>query len=158
MSAINSAESAFASSEAKLLESYRPPAHAYDELTGGSGKVRPRWHPVLEAFAALGDEAAQAAQDKAQRLLEENDVTFSVQDDRDTSRPWRLDLFPLLIEPDEWAAIERGVVQRTLLLNRLLVDLYGPQRVLKDKLLPPGLVFGNPQFLRPCTSIDVRDD
>ena len=25
--------------------------------------------------------------------------------------------------------------------------------MLKDRLLPPGLVFGNPQFLRPCTSV-----
>ncbi len=158
MSAINSAENAQASAEAKLLESYQPSAHAYDELTGGSGQVRPRWHPVLESFAALGDEATQAAQDKAQRLLEENDVTFSVQGDRDTSRPWRLDLFPLLIQPEEWTAIERGVVQRTQLLNRLLVDLYGPQRVLAERLLPPGLVFGNREFLRPCASIGVRDD
>ena len=88
----------------------------------------------------------------------ENDVTFAALDDRDTSRQWRLDLFPLLLEPDEWSAIERGVVQRTLLLNRLLGDLYGAQRVLKDRLLPPGLVYGNTQFLRPCTSIAVRDD
>jgi uncharacterized circularly permuted ATP-grasp superfamily protein len=47
---------------------------------------------------------------------------------------------------------------RTQLLNRLLMDLYGEQRVLKDQLLPPGLVFGNSQFLRPCTSVKVRDD
>jgi uncharacterized circularly permuted ATP-grasp superfamily protein/uncharacterized alpha-E superfamily protein len=158
MSAINSAENPSASPEAKLLESYQPSSQAYDELTGGSGSVRARWHPVLESFAAIGNDARQAAHDKAQRLLEENDVTFAVQDDRDTSRPWRLDLFPLLIEPDDWAAIERGVVQRTLLLNRLLVDLYGPQRVLAERLLPPGLVFGNREFLRPCASIGVRDD
>ena len=113
---------------------------------------------MLEAFAAMGGEATQAAQDKAHRLLVENGVTFVAQGDREKSRPWRLDLFPLLIGPDEWAAIERGVIQRTLLLNRLLVDLYGSQRVLKDRLLPPGMVFGNPHFLRPCASVRVRDD
>src|SRR5262249_2188558 len=36
--------------------------------------------------------------------------------------------------------------------------LYGEQRTLKDKVLPPGLVFGNPQFLRPCASIGVREN
>ena len=65
--------------------------------------MRPRWRDVLEAFAAMGGEATQAAQDKAQRLLVENGVTFVAQGDRDASRPWRLDLFPLLIEPDEWS-------------------------------------------------------
>ena len=158
MSATNPAENEFACSDAKLLDSYQPTANAYDELTAGTGKVRSRWQPVLEAFAAMGGDARQAAQDKAQRLMVENDVTFSALDDRDTSRQWRLDLFPLLIGQDEWSVIERGAIQRTVLLNRLLADLYGAQHVLKEWLLPPGLVFGNSQFLRPCTSIAVRDD
>jgi uncharacterized circularly permuted ATP-grasp superfamily protein/uncharacterized alpha-E superfamily protein len=156
MSAINPAENEFACSDAKLLESYQPSPNAYDELTGGSGGVRPRWQPVLEAFSAMGIDSRQAAQEKARRLMVENDVTFAALGV--ASRQWRLDLFPLLLDPDEWSAIERGVVQRTLLLNRLLGDLYGAQQVLKDKLLPPGLIYGNAQFLRPCTSIAVRED
>ncbi len=158
MSASNPVESAFGSADTKLLDTYLPSPNAYDELTSGRGEVRPRWQRVLEAFTAMGGDATQAAQDKAQRLMVENDVTFAALGDRDASRQWRLDLFPLLLGPDEWSAIERGVVQRTLLLNRLLGDLYGAQRVLKDRLLPPGLVYGNKQFLRPCTSIAVRDD
>jgi uncharacterized circularly permuted ATP-grasp superfamily protein/uncharacterized alpha-E superfamily protein len=158
MSAINPAENEFACSDVKLLDSYQPSTSAFDELTAGSGQVRPRWQPVLEAFAAMGVDTRQAAQDKAQRLMVENDVTFAALDDRDTSRQWRLDLFPLVLAPDEWSVIERAVVQRTVLLNRLLGDLYGAQRVLKERLLPPGLVFGNRQFLRPCTSVAVRDD
>jgi uncharacterized circularly permuted ATP-grasp superfamily protein/uncharacterized alpha-E superfamily protein len=158
MSAINPAENEFACSDATLLESYQPSPNAYDELTGGTGQVRPRWQPVLESFSNMGVDARQAAQEKATRLMVENDVTFTAVGDRDTSRQWRLDLFPLLLDPHEWSAIERGVVQRTTLLNRLLGDLYGAQRVLKERLLPPGLVYGNAQFLRPCTSIEVRDD
>src|SRR5688572_8887052 len=158
MSAINPAENEFACSDAKLLDSYQPSPSAYDELTDGPGRVRPRWQRVLETFAAMGSDARQGAQDKAQRLMVENDVTFTAFGDRETSRQWRLDLFPLLIGQDEWSVIERGVIQRTLLLNHLLGDLYSEQRVLKERLLPPGLVYGNPQFLRPCTSIAVRDD
>src|SRR5688572_13361106 len=101
MSAFNTAESEHASREAQLLESYRPAPGAFDELTSDGGAVRPRWRSVLEAFAAMGGEATQAAQDKAQRLLLENGVTFAAQGDDDSSRPWRLDLFPLLIDPAE---------------------------------------------------------
>ncbi|HVP70458.1 MAG TPA: circularly permuted type 2 ATP-grasp protein, partial [Gemmatimonadaceae bacterium] len=155
MSALNTAESEHASREAQLLESYQPAAGVFDELSNAGG-VRPRWRDVLDAFAAMGPEGTRAAQDKAQRLRAENGVTFIAQGER--SRPWHLDLFPLLMDPGEWAAIELGVIQRARLLNALLVDLYGEQRVLKDKVLPPGLVFGNPQFLRPCASIGVRDD
>jgi uncharacterized circularly permuted ATP-grasp superfamily protein/uncharacterized alpha-E superfamily protein len=158
MSAINPAENEFACSDAKLLDSYQPSPNAFDELTDGAGQVRTRWQRVLETFATMGGDARQAAQDKAQRLMVENDVTFMALGDREASRQWRLDLFPLLIGQDEWGVIERGAIQRTVLLNRLLGDLYGEQRVLKERLLPPGLVYGNPQFLRPCTSISVRDD
>ena len=111
MSAINTAQDAQLSTEAKLLESYQPFPDAYDELTSGTGQVRSRWQRVLEAFVAMGGDATQAAQEKAERLLVENGVTFA---DRDNSRPWRLDLFPLLIEPDEWSAIERGVTPQRL--------------------------------------------
>jgi uncharacterized circularly permuted ATP-grasp superfamily protein/uncharacterized alpha-E superfamily protein len=150
--------SQYAPAEAKLLESYRPVPESFDELTTTDGAIRPRWQPVLEAFAAMGSGALRGAHDKAQRLLSENGVTFVPQGDRDASRPWRLDLFPLLIDPAEWSVIERGVTQRATLLNRMLVDLYGEQRALKEKVLPPGLVYGNSQFLRPCKNIAVRDD
>ena len=158
MSATTTAPSAEASYEAKLLESYQHTPNRFDELQSPSGEIRPRWQPLLDAFAAMGSQGTKAAQDKARRLLLQNGVTFAAQGDRDSSRPWRLDLFPLLIDPAEWSVIERGLIQRAQLLNRLLVDLYGEQRVLKDKLLPPGLVFGSPQFLRPCTSVEVRDN
>src|SRR5690242_2472723 len=102
MSAITTAESKQASQEAQLLESYRPARGVFDELSDGAG-IRPRWRELLESFAAMGPEATQAAQDKAQRQLLENGVTFAAQDDDgDNSRPWRLDLFPLLIGPEEW--------------------------------------------------------
>jgi uncharacterized circularly permuted ATP-grasp superfamily protein/uncharacterized alpha-E superfamily protein len=155
MSAITPAPREYGAREAKLLESYRRAESAFDELTDDDGALRPRWRRVLEAF---GGEAPRAAQAKAERLLLENGVTFVAQGDRDHSRPWRLDLFPLLIEPAEWSAIEAAVAQRARLLNELLADLYGAQRALKEKMLPPGLVFGNPRFLRPCANVSVRDD
>ena len=158
MSATNTVPNAYASAETKLLESYQRSPNAFDELSTAEGGIRPRWQPVLDAFAAMGSETTRSAHDKAQRLLRENGVTFVPQGDRDNARPWRLDLFPLLIDPAEWSAIERGVIQRATLLNTLLVDLYGEQRVLKDKLLPAGLVLGNSQYLRPCKNLRVRDD
>jgi uncharacterized circularly permuted ATP-grasp superfamily protein/uncharacterized alpha-E superfamily protein len=64
----------------------------------------------------------------------------------------------MLITPEEWQALEAGLVQRARLLNRLLVDLYGPQRVLADRVLPPSVVFSNRQFLRPCVGTKVKND
>ena len=71
-------------------------------------------------------------------MLEEYDVTYVVKDDPEGSpRPWRLDLLPLLIDATEWQTLERGLVQRATLLNAIVADIYGAQRVLAEQLLPP---------------------
>ena len=56
------------------------------------------------------------------------------------------------------ATLEAGLAQRARLLDLILTDLYGPQRLLRDGLLPPALVFANPAFLRPCHGIRVPRD
>ncbi len=83
------------------------------------------------------------------RQVRDNGVTYNVYaDTTDTQRPWSLDLFPLIIAPDEWQCVEAGVLQRARLLERVLEDVYGPQRLLAANLLPPALVHGHPGYLR----------
>jgi uncharacterized circularly permuted ATP-grasp superfamily protein/uncharacterized alpha-E superfamily protein len=76
-------------------------------------------------------------------------------DPRGIARPWQLDPVPLLIPPGEAAHLQAGLVQRGRLLERVLFDLYGPQRLLRDGLVPPELVYPNPGFLRPCHGVRV---
>jgi uncharacterized circularly permuted ATP-grasp superfamily protein len=47
------------------------------------------------------------------------------------------------------------MIQRAKLLNLVLSDLYGPQKLLRDGSLPAALLFGNPTFLRPCHGVRV---
>jgi uncharacterized circularly permuted ATP-grasp superfamily protein/uncharacterized alpha-E superfamily protein len=70
-------------------------------------------------------------------------------------RPWQLDPVPLLIAPDEAAALTVGLTQRAQLLECLLDDLYGPQESLRNGLLPPELVFDHPGYLRACHGVPV---
>ncbi|MCY7315497.1 MAG: circularly permuted type 2 ATP-grasp protein [Rubrivivax sp.] len=73
------------------------------------------------------------------------------------SRPWSLELLPLLIEPADWAFISAGVKQRAELLERMLADLYGDgphsQRLLHEGLLPPALLLRHPGWLRPMVGV-----
>jgi uncharacterized circularly permuted ATP-grasp superfamily protein len=57
---------------------------------------------------------------------------------------------PLVLNGTEFAGLAEGLIQRARLLEAILTDLYGRQRLLEDGLLPPELVFPNPAFLRPC--------
>lgn len=89
-------------------------------------------------------------------MLAENGVTYNVYGDpRGVDRPWQLDPIPMLLDSQEWSGIEASVAQRAMLLDRILADVYGPQRLLREDLLPPELLFAHPGFLRPCRGIAV---
>jgi uncharacterized circularly permuted ATP-grasp superfamily protein/uncharacterized alpha-E superfamily protein len=84
-----------------------------------------------------------------QRQIRDNGVTYNVYADADgPQRPWSLDLFPMLVSEQDWATIEVGVAQRARLLNRIMADIYGPQTLLANGLLPSALVHGHPGYLR----------
>jgi uncharacterized circularly permuted ATP-grasp superfamily protein len=89
-----------------------------------------------------------------QQLIQANGVTYNVYGDpQGRERPWVLDPIPLAVSEEDWAHIERAIIQRATLLNAVLADLYGERRLIQDRQLPPALLFSNPNFLRPCFGI-----
>jgi uncharacterized circularly permuted ATP-grasp superfamily protein/uncharacterized alpha-E superfamily protein len=131
----------------------------WDELRGAGGTLRTRWQRLAELLAApapgqsltadLDRRVAQVAQQ-----IQFDGVTHNVFDERGVaSRPWSLELLPLLIEPAEWAGIEAGITQRAALLEAMLEDLYGERRLLAEGLLPPALALRHPGYLRPMIGV-----
>ncbi len=130
---------------------YQPLAGVHDHLRDAQGATREPWAQLERSFAALGRDALARAAEHADRLIHTNGVTYNVYaDPRGVHRPWSLDPVPFVLGADEWKGIEAGLEQRARLLDALLRDLYGPQRVVREGLIPPELVFANPGFLRPC--------
>ena len=126
----------------------------WDELRGPDGALRPVWRRFAEALPA--PDGGDLAADLDRRVLQVAErirldgVTHNVFDEHGaTTRPWSLELLPLLIEPADWALIESGVVQRAALLERVLDDCYGERRLLAEGLLPPALLLRHPGYLRP---------
>ena len=120
----------------------------YDELLERDGTVRQHWRPLIDHLALGGADAARRCVEMTRRLVIENGVTYNVYADaQGRDRPWQLDPLPLLIDAKEWAEIEAGVQQRAQLLNALLADLYGPQFLIAEGIVPAELAFGHPNFL-----------
>src|SRR5687767_14632339 len=113
-----------------LAEHYRPRAGTHDELCDDRGGVRPHWATLMDELAALGPDEIARRWDRAQDLIHENGVSFDVNaDPGGTDRPWRLSPVPVVLAPDEWQELVAALVQRARLLELVLDDLHGPQRL-----------------------------
>lgn len=127
----------------RLFDGYRPLAGAYDELFAGPGQVRPEFQRAAHALGGWTRADFAAAQGLAERALLNQGVTFSVySDQRGTEKIFPFCLVPRVVGAAEWARLERGLVQRVRAIEAFLDDVYGAQRILRAKAVPPELVLG----------------
>ena len=141
----------------ELWKFYRSRASVYDEAFEVAGVLRPHWAELRDGLQeyTLDELASRTAQ--AERLLNDNGVTFDVFQDKETQqRLWRLDLIPMILSANEWSRLQAGLDQRARLLEAIIDDIHGRQRTLKEGLLPPGVVFAHPQFFRPFCGLHDR--
>ncbi|HVX83624.1 MAG TPA: circularly permuted type 2 ATP-grasp protein [Phycisphaerae bacterium] len=121
----------------------------YDEMEEADGAVRSHWMMFSTLLDDLGPRDLERRWETAKQLIHDNGVTYNVYGDpAGMDRPWNLDAIPMLFDPAEWARVETALIQRAQLLDMLLADIYGPQRLLREGLLPPELVFAHRGFLR----------
>jgi uncharacterized circularly permuted ATP-grasp superfamily protein/uncharacterized alpha-E superfamily protein len=140
----------------RLLEGYQPRGHIHDEMVAPGGELRPHYHTFVHSLEALGRHELASRWENAKRTIRDNGVTYNVYGDPEgVDRPWTLDMIPLLVPSSEWSRLEAALIQRTRVLNAILADLYGPQRLVRERHLPAPLAFGNPGFLRSCHGISV---
>jgi len=130
-------------------------APAEPEAEAGSAAITDVWR---QFFSTLKNDTAADMDLRAANLarqVRDNGITYNVYaDENGPQRPWSLDLFPLLVNPQCWQHIEAGVLQRMRLLERVMADVYGPQTLLHDGFLPPALVHAHPGYLRAMHGVE----
>ncbi len=146
---------------ASLIAALTPRASTgvFDEWrssVAGTGMYAPsapaeHWQRFFNSLGTAGWTDLAARQRRVQQRVHEDGASYNIHAQGDeAARPWPLELLPYIVQADEWALIERGVEQRARLLAATLADVYGPQQLLRDALLPASLVFAHPQYLRPA--------
>ncbi|WP_434653813.1 circularly permuted type 2 ATP-grasp protein [Pseudomonas sp. R3-56] len=141
-----------------LLDRYPLTTGTYHELLDDSGAVRAHWRRLFDQLQRSTPAQLIQRQALLARQIQENGVTYNVYaDPKGADRPWELDLLPHVIDAREWTQLSAGIAQRARLLNAVLADLYGPQRLISEGLLPAELVFGHNNFLWPCQGITPPD-
>ena len=122
-----------------------------DEFIGRDGAVRPHWRHLLDALAALDQDAFEQRFAAADRRIRNMGMSYRVQGES-AERSWPLSRMPLLIPEAEWREIARGVEQRAELLERVLADVYGDGALVREGVLPAAAVTGSADFLARCAA------
>lgn len=130
-------------------------ATRFDEVVAPDGSLRTAWKGLAETAVQLTESDLGRVSGDIERMLADDGVTYTPPEQ--ASGPWRLDPIPLVIDAADWTPLEVGLAQRTELLNAILVDLYGPQRLLSTGVLPSALVFGHQGFLRVSARASAQE-
>jgi len=64
------------------------------------------------------------------------------------------DSMPRIIAKDEFAFLEKGLVQRVTALNLFLHDIYHEKRIVADGVIPEDFIFSSTGFLMQCDHVD----
>jgi uncharacterized circularly permuted ATP-grasp superfamily protein/uncharacterized alpha-E superfamily protein len=137
-----------------IIADYRLLPGVPDEMIDASGALRPGWDKLMAAFDALGAAELSSRFERADQYLRDAGVFYRKYDGAEgKERAWPLAHIPLLIDEGDWLGISKGLTQRAELLERIVADIYGSNRLVQEGLLPPELIAQNSEFLRPLVGV-----
>ena len=127
----------------------------HDELVDGAG-LRPGNDGLAEAIERHGHRALDRARRRAEHFIDDDGVTYGTAPEGEVPGPWRIDPIPVLLDGAEWTALERGLEQRARLLQLVLDDVYGEQRLLRERRIPAEVVLGHRGYVRAAAGIPAE--
>jgi len=121
-----------------MFTEYRP-THGYDEyFCREQSAPRADLEPLLSSLGAMGLAELNRSHASASNLLRRLGATFRLNGSglQGGERILPFDPLPRLIHRQDWSVLERGLVQRLEAIDQFLADVYGPQRILNDGVIP----------------------
>ncbi|WP_199171399.1 MULTISPECIES: circularly permuted type 2 ATP-grasp protein [Luteimonas] len=131
-----------------------PPS--YDEMHDADGNVRPHYRAFDDwRQRTPADEIAHKRR-QAEISFHRVGITFSVYgEESGNERLIPFDLVPRIVPAAEWKMLEAGLRQRVHALNLFLGDIYGEQRILRDRRIPAELVLDNSEYRKEMQGLKL---
>jgi len=127
----------------------------HDEMFLSSSQPRPGARLLEQKIESLSDGELLQRQQAAERALLHMGITFNVYgDSAGTERIFPFDIIPRIVDSTEWKWVERGLKQRVYALNLFIDDIYHEQKIIKDKVIPEGLINSARSFRQACVGLN----
>ncbi|MBF0158075.1 MAG: circularly permuted type 2 ATP-grasp protein [Magnetococcales bacterium] len=133
-----------------------PRTAAFDEMINSDCLARPGMSALYQYLSELGEQALRQRQQDANDTIVDLGITFTVYSDGDNiDRVWPFDIIPRLLAQSEWRRTQAGLIQRMTAINMFIGDLYGAQRIIRDKVFPAELLADSKNFLAQCVGMKL---
>ena len=131
----------------------------YDELITPGGRSRSSAKNVVKYLQSLSDEEMNERRNAAELAMQVMGITFTVySEEGGIDRVWPFDIIPRIIPAKEWQRTEEGLLQRVKALNMFVADIYGEQKIIKDKVFPKEVLAQSVNFRKQCMGIKPAMD
>lgn len=126
----------------------------YDELFESAGVARPAARPLYRYLSGLSVKELGDRRLAAELAIKAMGITFTVYTEgRNVDRAWPFDILPRVIARAEWLRAEAGLKQRVNALNMFIQDLYGAQKIVRDKIFPAEVLAESVNFRPQCVGV-----
>ena len=130
-----------------LLQGYEAIGTSDDEMFDDAGAFRDDYREVGGVLQGWSLEEHQQREERADLALLSAGITFNVYSEEEgTERIFPFSLIPRVIGAGEWSRVEAGLKQRLQALNLFLLDIYGEQRILQERVVPDEIVLSSPGY------------
>lgn len=141
-----------------IFSSYQN-SNFFDELVTSDNKPRKGNEVIFDYLNNLGIEDLQKKQKNLEIAMVNMGITFNVySEDGGTERIIPIDIIPRVINAPDWKILEKGLKQRIEALNLFLLDIYGEQKILKDKVIPREVIMSSKGYIKECQGIRPLKD
>ncbi|MBM7580288.1 circularly permuted type 2 ATP-grasp protein [Jeotgalibacillus terrae] len=129
----------------------------FDEMLENDGSTRAHYQDFHKVMDQFSEAELREKHETAQLSFLRQGITFTVYNDNvGTERTMPFDFIPIIMPPETWTMIEKGMKQRVEALNMFLDDIYHNAEIVKDGVVPREFVEQNPYYLKKqVTGIDV---
>jgi len=126
-----------------MLDGYAPPA--YDEAVQPDGRPRPAHASLMSGLCAMTGAELSKRVAELERAEVEAGVVFRPTGER-SARVYPVDIVPRVLAGEEWSRLQGGVAQRARALDAFLNDIYGEAAIVRDGIVPEGLIGPSPGY------------